>query len=297
MSPSVKVLLSIPLFFGSMCIGSNLYAQQKFHKNDDSNQHTSHWDVGLSYLSDNVYQGRKDSAAAPYITPSIGYHDKSGFFLTGSMSYLPVSGESRIDLITFEGGYSYSSDHLNLELSAAKDFYSDQSYAVSSEISGRLSGYFSYDFGFIEPSLDLGATIGTSHDLGVGLGLEHSFSMLAEKLQISPKLVLNAGTQNFYANYYNKRKYSSKNQGSSTTFTAIVQDASKFQLMDYEISSEIEYKVTKKFKFNFVPTLALPVNPSDITIQTKTNGGTNSKTSQENLTNAFFFSIGCVYSF
>lgn len=91
--------------------GLRARAQEKISKNGDSTEKRSHWVVGTTYQSNDVYLGRKDSVSIPYITPSIGYHDKSGLFITGSVSYLPGNNANRIDVATIEGGYSYTSDN------------------------------------------------------------------------------------------------------------------------------------------------------------------------------------------
>jgi len=275
----------------------SLFAQQPIHK-VAVQQKKSQWSFGLSYLSDNVYQGRKDSVALPYISPSIAYHDKSGFFITGAIAYLPISGESRIDRGTIEGGWSHTTDHFNAELSVAKDFYSSKSYSVSSEISGRVSAYLSYDVGPVEPSLDLGASFGDSHDFGLGVGLEHSFTIIENKMEIGPGAHVNAGTENYYSNYFEKRRYSAdRNGGSSSGKSAKVQNPSKFQIMDYELTAALEYTLIKKLKFNFTPTYAIPVNPSTITTTTKTSGGAITQSATESLSNTFFYSIGVNYTF
>ena len=58
-------------------------------------------------LSNSIYNGRKDSVATPYITPMIGYYDKSGFFIDASLSYLAKAGSSRIDMYNIDAGYDY----------------------------------------------------------------------------------------------------------------------------------------------------------------------------------------------
>jgi len=297
--------LSGPLCSFFLVSSYHAEAQQKPpHKDSPSPNKSSHWQAGVTYQSDDVYLGRKDSASVPYITPSIGYHDKSGLFIAGSVSYLPGNGENRIDVSTLEGGYSYSSDNFNAEFSAAKDFFSDQSFAVNSEIMGRLSASLSYDFGFIEPSFELGANFSDKPDFGLGIGVEHSFSVIEDRLEIDPAFHVNAASQNYYANYYNKRRYSNNRKGNkhggttTSTVTAGVMDASRFQIMDYELSAPIEYTM-KKWKFNFSPTLAIPVNPSVVTITSKPSGGGSgtSQTSTESLSNTFFWTLGVSYTF
>src|SRR5258708_12752575 len=187
-----------PNRFGILCSifligGPGIWAQVKPVKKDNATEKKSHWIAELAYQSNDVYLGRRDSISVPYVTPSIGYHDKSGLFLTGSFSYLPKTDMSRIDVVTIEGGWSYTSDDLSAEVSAAKDFYSDQSYAVSAEIKGRVSAHVSYDLGFIEPFVDLGASFSANADVGLGFGLEHPFSFLNKKLQVDPAFQMNIG--------------------------------------------------------------------------------------------------------
>jgi hypothetical protein len=291
--------------FGSICsililIQTNLWAQNISTPKDSVAKNKSSWQIGISYLSNDVYLGRKDSIVVPYINSSVSYHDKSGFFINGSLSYLPGSDENRIDVVTIEGGYNYTSDNFSAEFSGAKDFYNDQSFAVSSEIKGRMSAFLSYDLGFIEPSLNLGVNFSNSPDLGLGLGLAHTFSFIEDQLVISPAFHVNAGMQNYYSSYYSKRRYSAKRKSRSvsSTITASVTNASRFQIMDYEWEVPIEYSLNKKIKFNFTPTLAMPVNPATVTIATKSSrNNTSTQTSMESLSNTYYFSLGFSYTF
>jgi hypothetical protein len=278
--------------------GTGAHAQNKTIEHSDTTAKRSHWVAGTTYQSDDVYLGRKDSVSIPYITPSIGYHDKSGLFITGSASYLPGKNANRIDVATIEGGYSYTSDKFNAEFSAAKDFYSDQSFAVTSAIKGRLSASLSYDFGPIEPSMDLGAEFSDNADIGVTLGLGHSFEIIEDHFEVAPTFHVNAATQNFYGNYFSKRRYSAKRSGTNSNIVASIASASKLQLMDYEFEATFEYTIDKKLKLNFTPTLAIPVNPMTITLTDKSTGGNKTaRNTTENLNTTFFFSLGFAYTF
>jgi hypothetical protein len=278
----------------------NSDAQVKHDQKDSTKK--SYLKAGISYLSDNVYLGRRDSVSVPYISPSLGYYHKSGLYFNSSFSYIPVSGEMRIDLITLEGGYTYSTKKLNVEISVSKEFYSSQSYNVNSEVKGRADSYLSYDLGFIEPSLQAGVNFASNPDFGIGLGLEHSFSTAEDKLEISPSFLANVATQNYYADYYKNRRYSSnrktKKQGNTNyEITGSLSDASKFQLMDYELSLPINYTI-KKFTLNFTPTYAIPLNPAEITTTVKpSNGNSYSQISVEKLENIFYCSLSLIYKF
>lgn len=277
-----------------LCLGSRAQRLSAQHQRTEVGK--SHFVLGMDYLSDNVYQGRKDSIASPYLSTVIGYYHKSGFFLNGSASYLLSPGQNRFDLISIEGGYSHYTDHLNLEVEAARDFYSDESYSVSSEIHGRFSTYISFDFNFIEPSLDLGASFGDSHDLGLDLALAHNISCINDQLVISPTLHMNAGTQNYYSNYFAKRRYSpNRGKSSSISKSAKVEDPSHFQIMDYELSIPAEFSLKDKIKLSMIPTYVIPVNPLTITTETKNNGAASSSTAEEILKNSFFIQLGVRY--
>ena len=54
--------------------------------------------------------GRRDSVAAPYLLPSLGYYHKSGFYADASISYLLAEGEGRVDLILASAGYQASGE-------------------------------------------------------------------------------------------------------------------------------------------------------------------------------------------
>ena len=68
---------------------------------------TSYFEAGLSYLDNNVYQGRHDSLKIPYLIPSIRYYHNSGFYAGASLSYLSSAQDSRVDLVAMEAGYAF----------------------------------------------------------------------------------------------------------------------------------------------------------------------------------------------
>src|SRR5690242_7094431 len=144
-----------PAFLCSILLLSviSIKAQEK----DDSTgkkASTSYFEVGASYLSDNVYFGRKDSVKIPYISPTIGYYAKSGFFVNGSFSYIPTTGANRIDAFILETGWDFSIGDFDGQVNATKNFYNNNSTNVKSEISGSLGATAGYDFGFIRPSAE-----------------------------------------------------------------------------------------------------------------------------------------------
>lgn len=272
-----------------------------FTKAQDSLQEKSHFQVGVTYLTNNVYLGRKDSTSLPYVTPSIGYFDKSGFNVSGSFSYAPSPNASRIDLFTIEAGYDFKiKDKFNGGFYIDKYFFNDNSYAINSEISAGLGAYGSYDFGLLTVNGEVGTTLGAGSDFIVSGGLSHLFSAMDEKLSIEPTVKLNASSQHFYESYYksgrqfNIAKGSKKKSGSnpvsgtgSGTITTVQKTG--FSIMDYEITIPITYE-TSSLKLAFIPTYAIPVSHRFAV----TTGAT---TEYELFSNTFFASFEIAFKF
>jgi len=289
--------LSIFILFHFLIVSGSINAQD--NSNDDSSPKRSYFKLGVNYINDNVYLGRKDSVKVPYLTPSIGYYSKSGFYITGSFSYLPSSGESRIDVFNLEAGYDFTIKKLEGEIYINKDFYNAKSFSVKSELSANATANFGYDIGFIKPSLGGSINFGSTNDYALTGGLNHSFSLNDDKLSISPAINFNASTQNYYNSYYQKRKYANSRKGKNGGYdiTAIALNVNNFKIMDYELSVPFEYTVNK-ITLNFTPTYAIPTNPNQVVLDVKSsNGGSYTKTYTEKLANTFFWSFEISYKF
>ena len=261
----------------------------------------SHFEGGISYLNNDVFLGRKDSSILPYYIPVLSYYDKSGFYFTASMNYLKNSESSRLDLITLEAGYVFSSGNYDGQLNVSKFVYNSQSTNVASEIQATVGYQNGFDFGFIKPTLEINLNVGNKIDYLGSFGLQHSYSGFHNKLEFTPTFTINGGTQNYYDSYYKNKRYSNsskgKGQSGSTTVIGSVANPSSFRLLDYEASVPFSYTINK-LVINFTPTYAVPLNPATISIDTKQSNGTSSnKTETENLSNSFYWSLGVVFHF
>src|SRR5450631_1054907 len=238
---------------------------------------TSHFEVSMNYQSNNVYLGRKDSAVLPYFIPMLSYYHKSGIYMTASAAYLKNSTANRIDVVTLEAGYSFSSGYYSGDFTATKYFYNSQSTSVTAAISGAVSYQNSYNFGFIKPTVTGTLNFGKNTDIEAAFGLEHSFYLLGDKLEIIPVFTANASTLNYYSNYYRTRRFSKRKAKKTVTgtvdITGTVVDPSSFRILDYEPSLPISYKAGK-FTFSFTPTYAIPVNPAEIDLHYVYSTGT-----------------------
>jgi hypothetical protein len=260
----------------------------------------SYFALSLGFLNNSVYNGRKDTVAIPYISPSIGYYHKSGLFMDASLSYLARSGSSRVDLFTIEAGYDFNLGNFDGELAANKSFYNSSSTNVSSEISATVFFNGGYDFFYVKPTIEAGVNIGTRTDYLLGYGLEHTFYMLKDKLFFTPGITGHGSTQNYYGVYYNKRKVGRKRKNAGVVYdiTTVVEDASQFKMLDYELSLPISYQL-KKWTMSLSPVYVVPLNPAQITTTlVPENGGiTKIRTATETISNSFYCSVGLSYRF
>jgi hypothetical protein len=260
----------------------------------------SYFQAGISYLSNNVYMGRKDTVSIPYITATAGYYHKSGLYINTSASYLPNANPGRIDLFTIEGGYNFKAGKFEGQANADKFFYSSESNNVKAELKGSLSFFGSYDFGFIKPTITPALNIGNKLDFALTVGLEHTFYADNDALDITPAINANGSTQNYYNSYYKERKFRIKKNGvivPKASISGAVDDAAAFKILDYEFTIPVNYTI-KKFTFNFTPVYAVPVHPAMVTITTQVaNLAPKIRTGAEKVSNSFFWQAGVTYKF
>lgn len=270
----------------------------------DSVARKSYFKAGANYLSNAVYSGRKDSSVVSYLSPTIGYYNKSGFYADGSMSFLANSSDAgSIDEILLEAGYEFNiKDNFDAGLYVSKYFYNNSSYSVTSELQGGIGGYFTYSPGFI--SLGGGADVlfSTGTDLTINGNLSHGFSFGSDsKLwSVTPTAEVNAGTQSFYRAYYKNRKFSFTSSGtkgkghnsvkgtSGSSKTISFLQSNRFSILDYELSVPIGYDA-KSWGLFMTPTLALPENPATYEV--------DGVAQTETLSTSFFVKAGIYFKF
>ena len=266
----------------------------------------SYFKPKTTYLSNAVYNGRKDSVVVSYLSPGIEYADKSGFNVSASASYLVSGSVHRFDAFSLGLGNDFKiTKNWNASLSADKDYYNDSSLAVQSASKGSLGADMSYDLDIVE--------IGTSGEMifqqssnqyGASITLSHGFDFGKEDTAawtITPTFKANYGTQDFI-HEHTRKKVKKKNQAANvknSIVTNVISGSNAFSILDYEFSAPISFE-TKNWAFSFTPTYALPVNP--ITTKTQTilyqngiklpqNQQPKPEIEKENLSNTFFFEL------
>ncbi len=151
------VIIVLMLVLGTVAAFAQKTAKEK------SNEEASYVLVDLSYMNDAIFMGRKDSIAAPYLLPSIGYYDKSGLFADVTASYLTSSGNQRVDLFYVTGGYLFEAKKWSGGLSGTAYFYNqptsfevDYNGKVLSFTMGKLKKDAQWTLSFFMTSMTLG---------------------------------------------------------------------------------------------------------------------------------------------
>ena len=136
--------------------------------------------------------------------------------------------------------------------------------------------------------MDGTAYFSSTTDFVLGLGVGHTFYTAGDNLKFIPSVYLNAGTQNYYGNYSNNRRFGRHmlDGGSSASMGTGMMGGGVFNVLDYELSIPVSYTLNK-FRFSFIPVYAIPVNAATIT--------NNQNTYKEDIANSFFWSLGVSY--
>ena len=272
-------LLALPISL----MGQNLKNKEK----------SSYVVFDLKYESDAVFMGRNDSVSAPYLVPSLGFYDKSGFFADASLSYLTKSEESRIDLFLLTTGYQLNSKKLSGLLSGTKYFFSKDSYSIQSEIEGDLTATLGYDLSLFKISLTASSyfSSNSSTDFFAGIQLDKSIYALDDNLEITPTFNIYGGSQYFYQEYYTynrlgNRKGKNNAENPSINNSIAIKKVNQFNVLNLEISLPIQFQ-SNSFLFSFTPHWAFPQSNATIT--------TNETILKEDLKNIFYWSAGISY--
>lgn len=272
--------------------GIGLWAQADKNLREEKTQEgISFLFADVSYSSDAVFMGRRDSVAAPYLMPSIGYYHRSGFYADASLSYL-LKDESRVDMSLLSAGYRFDANGLNGGISGTKYFFNEDSYNVQSQTSANLMALLGYDFNFLELSVTGSAYFSKDGDTDffAGLILDKTLSLIENKLILNPTVSINGGSQYFYQQYYQTNRLGNrkgKNAMQQEPVQSIqVEEASNFNILSVELSLPVYY-YHNQFIFSFRPYLAFPQGESKII--------TPDAVYQETLDDVFYFSVGISY--
>ena len=294
------------------CLAASFFCLQSlFAQQDSAEKKVPVLELGVRYQSNSVYLGRKDSLPLPYVIPNIRFTSPSGFYASAE-TYL-LTSESRADAFSLDAGWEFSKGNLYAGIGASAYMFNSQSVNVLAEASTSINSYLGFSLPFIQPGINGALIFGKgSLDYITGFSLEHNFTTANEAFSLTPGIYLNAGTQNYYNEYYQERKYNtgsgtgrgkkSSNSGNGSSSAPVIENvetlqSSQFRVLDYEFAAPVEYK-HKQLAFSFVPRYAIAQSPSTVVMTTKAaSGAVSTQTFTEKISNSFYWTLGVSYHF
>ena len=255
-----------------------------------------------SYLSDYVYNGRKDVITTPYIISTINYSNKNGLNAGLSSYYVNTVNDHKFDFLSLDANYDYEiNNKCSAGIIANKTFYNQNNYGFNNNIKGLIGLNVDYDFNIIEMYVEADLLFFKKKDIGLNFDFFHEFeyNYKNNKFTIAPSFDVNFSTLNYFedSNHVNRRK------------KAILVDTStevankKFALLDYEFSLPLVYE-RHNFSVYITPTFIKPLNTvysKDVkTVYSngilKSTTATDSTTIEEiELKSTYFIELGIFY--
>ena len=308
MTPNSKI---VNVFFVIVFLLQINLINAQITKDEDTEIEKSYFKFSNSFLTNDVYNGRQDSIVKPYIKPSIGYFDKSGFSTSVTGYYLTLANQDRFDYFSFDMDYSYNlTPNLTTGITANRTFYNKSSTALKSSILGSLGANLGYDFGFIEIMTEANVLFSKKKDISLNIELLHEFTIGEDEddtnFVITPTFNIELNSLNYYEGYLN-RKIGKKKAIAHPNITSITSQVfvnnNHFSLLAYEASVPVSYEFNN-FVLFAIPTLAIPKTPIYTTTVTTTTTKAGVVTtvskdstpkSEYNLKNNFFAEIGLYY--
>jgi hypothetical protein len=298
MKPVIKTILILLLIIHvSNVFGSGLTDTTK----KDTTTKKASVKFGVDYDSNDVFMGRSNKTDIPIISPNIKYTFKPGIYIGGTLDYLPNNAKNKVDGGDIDAGYEFDiTDDLSGDVSYTKLFYNTNSNQIASSITSIINANFDYDIGdIITPSISADYDVnkaGINDDIFLNFGISHD--IIFEKLFgshdfifISPTAGFNAGTQNFYDAFLQKKVF--KNAKRTAAQNKLIDEfeagVDQFKMLDYELSIPIEYKAGH-FIFQFTPEYDIVENAFKANSVSKTLGVSTSPS-------VFYFTTGIAFKF
>lgn len=188
-------------------------------------QEKSEFMIGLGYGNNPVYGSKKVAdydrpiVMKSFISPTVGYYHKSGWYGSATSYYLFDAIGTPWFEWDFSAGYDYTRNRRFLTgISYTKYIFSDSSDVPSTPINNELFAYFYYRDWYIQPgiSLDLGwgnvdEKVGpvtrniSGKDFNIVAAVRHPFIFVdvlkqEDAIILTPSFGLTMGTANYYSN-------------------------------------------------------------------------------------------------
>ncbi len=195
--------------------------------------------LGIEYSSDKVFYGRKSEERVLYISPSLFYQARSGFY-TGFSSYRLLKPEKYWDQSQLIAGWDFSLwKKLETSVSYSRFAYNDSSIQIQSSLKNNVELSLTFDSAIIQPRLTGALYFGTSTpDFLCSFDLSHEFAfdyLFGERdgLYIKPTASISAGTLHYY-------KLMLRDSGQRIL---AAREVTKFNISGIDFSLPVEYDI------------------------------------------------------
>jgi hypothetical protein len=256
--------LIFPLLLLLCC---NLYAQRHglyqlpVTYNEDPYDELTYYYAGASYLTNNVYMGRKDTSRLPYLSAYAGYQLAMGLYIKATANYGLTRKSGHFDLFAFEAGYDRNfGKHIIAGASVEKYLYQRNSPGIKAAITESIFLYGRYENDKIEPEVDLTINRGANTDIIWTVSLDRKIRLLENTVNIFPALAFSYGSMQYYSGYFTRKL---KNVNVPATNEPVIKDASTPRPLAVEISARTTWRINN-WLFTFSPVYAVPLSPATI---------------------------------
>ncbi len=227
---------------------------------DSVGQKKRSYKLELDYGNDRVQQGIKGTEMQPYLSPAFRYTAKSGFNTGLSSTYL--FSTSAFDELAVDVGWDVKiHNDITGGTTLTKYFYNNNSPQARSSVTSNIELFLQNDFDIFESRLYFdvdffstktkqkgnkkgGSSTGSDHSFTWDNYREFDFDSISKRgdaIILTPKILVTAGTQHVYENYYEKI------QKKHPEFIPSAQDSSisNFAITSYEFVLPVEYDYRK----------------------------------------------------
>ena len=271
-----------------MCSIASSYGQEGLYYldkeyNEDRFDELTYYYCGASGITNNAYQGRRDTTSLPFMSAFVGFQMSLGFYIKATASYAPVRF-GRFDLFTGEVGYDRTfGKHLLAGASYEKYYYNGNSLNVKAGYESNFTVYCLYKNELIEPQLTLIMNQGKASDNITQFSVDHNFRLRDNTLNIYPTLSFSYGSRNFYDQYYVRRL---QKKDGRFTGSSVVKGAGNSAPLNIELSARTTFR-TRDWLFTLIPAYAIPLTNEVIVMP--------GKTITEKIRTCFFISLEACY--
>lgn len=276
--PTLNILfLTFILLLGFLSV----FAQSTDTDNADANK-SSMFTIGTNYGTNTAFYGRTTGYKRPYFSTDLTYSAKSGFWLSTSVFEVQNTAYF-VDGTDVSTGWSFDiSKKWDGSVSYSRYFFSSDSPMLQSVTSNLAAAHIGLDWYYLYSTLAVNTIFGGANDYFLKFSNSRYFEwgdIFSKKgkdfISIDPRISIIAGTQNFANSYITSQSNDGYrptatsyipvsgrpggSPGGGGTQTAENEEASKFNMLNYELRVPVTYTYGN-LSFETVWSYVKPVN-------------------------------------